>query len=88
MIKAKVGDLSKLKIHKIGLANQEWLIEKNALGIPINRFKRGYVWVTDTTNDYPYCHLYQISLIQDYSGSGTYGATYMTFANDWIVGCP
>ncbi|MBX7151811.1 hypothetical protein K1X84_09250 [bacterium] len=88
MIKAKLGDLAKLKIHKIGLANQEWLIEKNELGIPINRFKRGYVWVTDTTNDYPYCHLYQVSLIQDYAGGGTYGATYTSFANDWIVGCP
>ena len=88
MIKSKLGDLSKFKIHKIGLANQDWLIEKNALGIPINRFKRGYVWVTDTTNDYPYCHLYQVSLIQDYAGGGTYGATYTSFANDWIVGCP
>lgn len=88
MIKSKIGDLSKIKIHKIGLSNQEWLYEKNDLGIPINRYKRGFVWVTNTADDYPYGHLYQVSLIQDYAGGGTYGATYTIFANDWIVARP
>jgi len=89
MMKGTLGDLAKLTIHKIGLAHNTWQISKDEYGLlPTSRFKRGYVWVRDTTDDHPYCHLYQINIIQDYAGGGTYGASYAKFLDNTLQGCP
>lgn len=77
-----------VKVHKIGFEEANWLIEKNALGIPLNRYKQGYIWVRDSADDHPYCHLYIIYLQQDYAGGGQYGQSFTKIRDDQIVGCP
>lgn len=88
LMKSKINDLADHKIHYIGLEQANWLIEKNSLGIPTARFKRGLVWVRYTPNDHPYCRIYYINIIQDYAGGGTYGASYGKFLTDELAGCP
>ena len=88
MMKAKLGSLSKLKIHKIGFKEAAWLIDKNSLGIPTARYKHGMLWVRDSTDDHPYCKVLYINIIQDYAGGGTYGASYAKFIGSELAGCP
>lgn len=76
------------KIMKIGLAQANWEIYKNELGLPSYRFKRGYIWARDTADDHPYCKLYYISIVQGYAGGGTYGASSATYEETRLTGCP
>ncbi len=77
-----------LKVHKIGFEESNWLIEKNALGIPLNRYKHGYIWARDSADDHQHCHLYVIYLQQDYAGGGRYGQSFTKVRDDQVVGCP
>jgi hypothetical protein len=88
LMKSKISDLAKHKIFYIGLQQANWLIEKNELGIPKNRYKYGMVWVRYSPNDHPYCRVYYINVVQDYAGGGTYGKSYGYFAKDILSGCP
>ena len=77
-----------VKLHKIGFEEANWLFEKNVVGIPLNRYKHGYIWARDSGDDHPYCHLYVIYLQQDYAGGGQYGQAFTKVRDDQIVGCP
>jgi hypothetical protein len=88
MMKAALENSATLKIHKIGLYHGTWQIDKNNLGIPNARYKQGYIWVRDTADDHPYCHLYQVNIIQNYAGGGTYAASSARFIGDTLFGCP
>jgi hypothetical protein len=88
LMRSKISDLADHKIFYIGVQEPSWLIDKNELGIPKNRYKHGMVWVRYTPNDHAYCRVYYINVIQDYAGGGTYGASYATFIEDQLVGCP
>jgi hypothetical protein len=87
MLQKAVGNTGKIKILKIGLAEKKWNIQKDPLGVPEKRFKTGYLWIKNTADDYPYCHLYQVNIIQDYAGGGKYGSSYAKFLGDWLAGC-
>lgn len=88
LMKGKINELADHKIHYIGVRQQNWLIEKNSLGIPTARYKHGLVWVRYTPNDHPFCRAYYINIVQDYAGGGTYGTSYANFIDDVLVGCP
>lgn len=88
MMKAKLDNAATLEIKKIGLFHANWQISKDDYGLPNARYKQGYIWVRDTSDDHPYCHLYQVNIIQDYAGGGTYAASYANFINDTLFGCP
>lgn len=88
MVKQKLKNAATLKVHKIGFEESNWLIEKNNLGIPLNRYKHGYVWARDTADDHAFCHLYAVYLQQDYAGGGSYGQAFAKIRDDQIVGCP
>ena len=77
-----------LKVHRIGVKEANWLIEKNEFGIPLDRYKHGYVWARDNNDDHPYCHLYTVFLQQNYAGGGTYGQLFAKLSDDEIFGCP
>lgn len=88
MMKGELENLANLKIHKIGLNQANWLISKNDYGLPISRYKNGMLWVRVSTDDHPYCKFYYVNIIQDYSGGGTYGASYAKFVGSELAGCP
>ncbi len=76
-----------LKIHKIGISDADWLIEKNSFGIPLYRYKRGTMWVRNNTDDHPYCKGLFFVIKQDYSGSGTYGKSFISEYSEELRGC-
>jgi len=76
------------KILKIGLAQATWEIYKDSIGLPIYRFKRGYILAKDSVDDHPYCKLYYISIVQEYAGGGKYVASTAKYVETNLVGCP
>ena len=77
-----------LRVHKIGFKESVWLIEKNEFGIPVDRYKHGFIWARDNNDDHPYCHLYTVFLQQNYAGGGSYGQPFAKLSEDEIFGCP
>jgi hypothetical protein len=88
LMKKQLGDATKVTIHKIGLQYADWEVQKNNLDVPQKRFKRGYVWGKDSRDDFSFCKLYQVNVIQDYMGGGAYGETYAVLLDSWPRGCP
>lgn len=88
LMKSKVTDITDLKVFKIGLASANWNIGKDDYNFPINRYKYGMIYAKPTKADDPYCRMIFVNVIQDYSGGGTYGATYGRFIKSEIAGCP
>lgn len=88
MTKGNLKNFSTLTVHKIGLFHSTWVIEKDSSGFPANRYREGYIWARDSSDDHPYCHLYGFVVQQDYAGGGTYGATGVIFNTDALFGCP
>lgn len=88
MMVAKLKNGGTVKIQKIGIFHANWQIEKNSLGLPENRYREAYIWGKDSADDHSYCHLYGFVIQQDYSGGGTYGATWVYQNTDAIFGCP
>ncbi len=92
LMKSALKNLAGLTIHKIGVFDSNWNIEKNGYGLPERRYKRGYVWAKDNSDDHPYCVRYEVRLVQNYAGAGTYGETFSWKDFDsrarTIMGCP
>jgi hypothetical protein len=88
LLKSGLANIAALQIHEIGFSNNTWQITKNDHDVPLSRYKQGYLWVRDSLDDHPYCHLYQINIIQDYTSDGRYGVSYTRFVNDALFGCP
>ena len=76
-----------LKIHKIGISDADWQIEKNNIGIPLYRYKRGTMWVRNNNDDHPYCKGLFFVIKQDYSGGGTYGKSFISEYSEELRGC-
>ena len=88
MMRGSLKNAATLKVHKIGIKEAVWLIEKNQLGLPVDRYKHGYIWARDTNDDHAYCHLYTLHITQTYEGGGTYGQTFVKLSEDELFGCP
>jgi hypothetical protein len=88
MIKGKLKNKGTLTIHKIGFFHQNWQIEKDDYNIITRRYKKGFIWARDSSDDHPYCHLYWVNILQDHAGGGTYGDSYASFVEDTLFGCP
>jgi hypothetical protein len=88
LLKEALGDSETIKIHQIGFASDKWQIQKNEMDIPQKRFKVGYMWARNSQDDFAYCRLYQINIIQDYEGGSKYGASYAVVIESRLVACP
>ena len=88
MMKQSLKNAATLKVNRSGIKEGNWLIEKNEFGIPVDRYKHGYIWARDSSDDHPYCHLYTIFVQQNYAGGGGYGAVFAHLSDNEIVGCP
>lgn len=88
MMRAELRDLTGMVVHKIGLYQNQWLIEKNNFGLPVNRYKQGAVYGRDPRSDHAYCRIWYVNIIQSYSGGGTYAASYAKYVGSDFVACP
>lgn len=90
LLKSIVPNLSDFTVHKIGLEDANWRIEKNDLGVPTGRRKWGYMWFRNNSKmiDHPHCRMYEMFIYQPYQGGGTYGSSVPNYERTWLCGCP
>lgn len=88
MMKQSLQNAATLKVLRSGIKEANWLIEKNEFGLPVDRYKHGFIWARDSSDDHPYCHLYTVFVQQNYAGGGTYGEIFAHLSDNEIVGCP
>lgn len=88
LMRTELTRMADYKIYKTGLAQANWLIDKDDFGLPRARYKSGAFWIRDITDDHAYCTLTYVNIIQDYAGGGTYAASHAQFIEDKLIGCP
>lgn len=88
LMKGYLKNPAKLKIYKIGLSENSWLIAKNDFGIPLYRYKRGQMLVKNNSDDHGFCKGLFFEIRQDYAGGGTYAASRINGYHEEIYGCP
>ena len=88
MLVQQLSDVPGLKVYKAGFSESSWLIDKNDIGIPTARYKHGVVYGRDPNSEDPYCRLWAVNIIQDYSGGGTYAASSARYISKSYVACP
>jgi hypothetical protein len=78
------------KIFKTGTAQNDWIISKGNNGIPIDRYKQGYIYCKFPTSitGHKWSLLIHVNIIQDYAGSGTYGPAYGKLIYTEVMGNP
>jgi hypothetical protein len=87
VMKAALPNLATLEIHKIGLKQNNWQIEKDDNGQPTARRRSGVILARDAAEDHPYCWLYYVHVVQDYT-DGAYRSAYGKLTTKQLVGCP
>src|SRR5215204_4502365 len=70
-----MSDVPGLKVFKIGFNQPAWLIDKNEWGIPKTRYKHGMIYGRNPASEDPFCRVWYVNVVQEYSGAGTYGPT-------------
>jgi len=85
---AEMSDVPGMKVFKIGFNQANWLIDKNDLGIPKARYKHGLIYGRNPANEDPFCRVWYINVVQEYSGGGTYGATEARYIQKEYIACP
>lgn len=88
LVIANMAAIVGLKVYKIGFNQTSWLIDKNEFGIPTARYKHGMVYGRNPKVEDQFCRFWLINVIQDYSGGGTYGATYASYIKTEFAPCP
>lgn len=83
IVKAKYQEFEKrYTVTKVNITDAAWRIEKNDLGIPLNRKVSVSIAVK---NDKGECGLAGANVIEDYQGGGVYGETIMYLPTNVIV---
>jgi hypothetical protein len=86
-MKAYLKNPATLKIYKTGVSDDVWQIEKNSLGIPLYRYKRGQMLVKNSADDFNFCKGLFFVIKQTYSGGGTYGGSEISEYHEELYGC-
>lgn len=87
-MKAHLKNPATLKTFKIGVSDDVWQIEKNSIGIPLYRYKRGQMLVRNSADDHPFCKGLFFVVKQTYGGGGTYGGSEISEYHEELFGCP
>jgi hypothetical protein len=87
-MKAYLKNPATLKIYKTGVSDEVWQIEKNSLGIPLYRYKRGQMLVRNSADDHKFCKGLFFVVKQTYSGGGGYGGSEIGEYHEELYGCP
>jgi hypothetical protein len=87
LMKKYLKDGYTMTIHKKGVSDPDWQIEKNAYGVPLYRYKRAQMWVRNPNNDHPYCKALFFVIKGDYNGS-SYGNSFVSEYREQLCGCP
>jgi len=88
LVLAEMSDVPGLKVFKIGFNQPTWLIDKNEWGIPKARYKHGLVYGRNPNSEDPFCRIWYVNVVQEYSGAGTYGPTQARYIDKEFIACP
>jgi hypothetical protein len=88
LVLAEMSDVPGLRVFKIGFNQANWLIDKNGLGIPKARYKHGLVYGRNPASEDPFCRIWYVNVVQEYSGGGTFGATEARYIEKEYIACP
>ena len=88
MMMAEMSDVPGIKVFKIGFNQANWMIDKNELGIPKARYKHGLIYGRNPASEDPFCRVWYVNVVQEYSGGGTYGETEARFIDREFIACP
>jgi hypothetical protein len=88
LVLAEMSDVPGLKVFKIGFNQPTWLIDKNEWGIPKARYKHGLVYGRNPNSEDPFCRVWYVNVVQEYSGAGTYGPTEARYIEKEFIACP
>lgn len=85
---AEMADVPGIKVFKIGFNQPTWLIDKNEWGIPKARYKHGLIYGRNPASEDPFCRVWYVNVVQEYSGAGTYGGTEARYIEKEVIACP
>lgn len=85
---AEMADVPGIKVFKIGFNQPTWLIDKNEWGIPKARYKHGLIYGRNPASEDPFCRVWYLNVVQEYSGAGTYGPTQARYIEKEFIACP
>ncbi|HEX6126278.1 MAG TPA: hypothetical protein VFZ23_12965 [Pyrinomonadaceae bacterium] len=88
LLLAELSDVPGLKVFKVGFNQPTWLIDKNEWGIPKARYKHGLVYGRNPASEDPFCRIWYVNVVQEYSGAGTYGPTQARYIEKEFIACP
>lgn len=88
LLLAEMSDIAGMKVFKIGFNQPTWLIDRNEWGIPKARYKHGLIYGRNPSSEDPFCRIWYINVVQEYSGAGTYGATTARYIEREFIACP
>lgn len=85
---ADMAEVPGIKVFKIGFNQPSWLIDKNEWGIPKARYKHGLIYGRNPATEDPFCRIWYLNVVQEYSGAGTYGPTQARYIEKEYIACP
>jgi hypothetical protein len=88
LILAELSDIPGMKVHKIGFNQATWVIDRNEWGIPKARYKHGLVYGRNPKSEDPFCRIWYVNVVQEYTGAGTYGPTEARYIEREFIACP
>lgn len=88
LLLAQMNDIPGMKVYKIGFNQPTWIIEKNEWGIPKARYKHGLIYGRNPASEDPFCRVWYLNVVQEYSGAGTYGPTQARYIEREFIACP
>ena len=88
MMLAQMTGVPGIKVFKIGLNQPSWLIDKNEWGIPKARYKHGLIYGRNPASEDPFCRVWYVNVVQEYSGAGTYGPSQARYIEKEFIACP
>ena len=88
LLLAEMADVPGIKVFKIGFNQPTWLIDKNEWGIPKARYKHGLIYGRNPASEDPFCRVWYLNVVQEYTGAGTYGPTQARYIEKEYIACP
>lgn len=89
LLRSKLGDPSSYTLHRSGLQESAWILDKYEIGIPRSRWKHANAYVRYKTDDHPYCRLVTVYVYHEYLGGGRYDPTMAaSYPTSQLCGCP
>src|SRR5215218_5175913 len=88
MMLAQMTGVLGIKVYKIGLNQPAWLVDKNEWGVPKARYKHGMIYGRNPASEDPFCRIWYVNVVQEYSGAGTYGPTSARYIDKEFIACP